>query len=337
MSDVIAVPRERIVAELSAFVRTPFGGQCVRIGLAALASAVAALIICAVLPNSAKSSAPAMVLQTGPSSAARQTGAGIDVATAWAAERALLDAATNPDFRNASASAWSPAGGISTLLATRFPSAGEVLTVEAGTTVPLPAPAPVARLGGIGRAAVGHKPPGQQLASLPPQTPEPGYFDFFRKLFGDPDRTARAMLAANPKAAIYDIERRAIYLPDGDKLEAHSGFGQWMDDPTSIKRKNLGVTPPNVYALSFREQPFHGDRALRMTPVDKSKMYGRDGMLTHSFLLGQNGQSNGCVSIRNYEKFLRAYENGTFKKLIVVPRVDETAPARVASTEPGNV
>ena len=177
-----------------------------------------------------------------------------------------------------------------------------------------------------------------QVASLPPQQPEPGYFGFFRKLFGNPDHAANSLLAANPKTAIYDIERHVVYLPDGDKLEAHSGYGKWLDDPDSVERKNMGVTPPNVYAVSFREKLFHGVRALRLTPVGDGKMYGRDGMLAHSYMLGADGQSNGCVSVKDYEKFLQAYKDGKFKQLIVVRSVqDMSKPSQVASVQSGGV
>jgi hypothetical protein len=342
MTDVNAVPEGDVSAgaDLAAFARTPFGAQCVRVGFAALASTVGALTICALLPSRATSSTPPPTHQARKAALAGQVGASIDVAKVWAEQYALLYAATNPDIRIASANAWSPAGGISTLLATRFPSAGNVRT-ETVALVPVPPPAPVARLNGVKRQAAGPEAPAQEqdapeLASLPPQTPEPGYFNFFRKLFADPDEAAQDMLAANPKTAIYDIERRVVYLPNGDKLEAHSGFGKYMDDPTSVDRKNLGVTPPNVYAVSFREKPFHGVRALRLTPVGKGKMYGRDGMLAHSFLLDQAGASNGCVSVKEYDKLLQAYENGAFERFIVVPRIDETAPSLVASLLPGS-
>ena len=241
--------------------------------------------------------------------------------------------------------AWLPAGGVSILMATRFPSSGHI-AAETGTPsgatladVPLPQPAPLARLTDAKRPAAGRKAPAEsspEVASLPPQAPEPGYFDFFRKLFANPDHAARAMLAANPKTAVYDIEKRVVYLPSGDKLEAHSGYGQWMDDPDSVERKSRGVTPPNVYAVSFREKLFHGVRALRLTPVGTGKMYGRDGMLAHSYMLGEDGQSNGCVSLKDYDRFLQAYEDGEFKKLIVVRTVDDAAPAQVASVQPGS-
>jgi hypothetical protein len=124
-----------------------------------------------------------------------------------------------------------------------------------------------------------------------------------------------------PRTAIYDITTRVVYLPNGEKLEAHSGLGEHMDDPRSVGAKNRGATPPNVYQLSLREQPFHGVRAIRLTPVEPDKMFGRDGILAHSYLLGPNGESNGCVSIGDYPKFLDAFLNGEIDRLVVVERL----------------
>jgi hypothetical protein len=45
----------------------------------------------------------------------------------------------------------------------------------------------------------------------------------------------------------------------------------------------------------------------------------RSGLLTHSYMLGPNGDSNGCVSIKNYDRFLKAYTDGEINRLIVVP------------------
>ncbi len=119
--------------------------------------------------------------------------------------------------------------------------------------------------------------PEPQIAALPPQQ-KPGELGILDRLFADPDRAAKAVIAANPKTVLYDIVKKAVYMPDGEKLEAHSGFGQFMDDPESMHRKDVGVTPPNVYTVSFREKPFHGVRALRMKPVGGGNMYGRDGI-----------------------------------------------------------
>ena len=132
-----------------------------------------------------------------------------------------------------------------------------------------------------------------------------------------------------PRTAVYDIEARKVYLPNGQTLEAHSGLGQWMDDPRNVHRKNRGSTPPNVYRLALRESLFHGVQAIRLTPIDEDKMFGRDGILAHSYMLGPSGQSNGCVSFKEYSKFLRAFSRGEIDRIVVVPRL-ENNPVRTA-------
>jgi hypothetical protein len=118
--------------------------------------------------------------------------------------------------------------------------------------------------------------------------------------------------------AVYDISAHTVYMPDGTQLEAHSGFGNWLDDPNHANEKMRGVTPPNIYYLEPREEPFHGVRALRMIPEDPQKVFGRAGLLAHSFMLGPNGDSNGCVSFKNYDAFLQAYLDHKIKRLAVV-------------------
>jgi hypothetical protein len=71
----------------------------------------------------------------------------------------------------------------------------------------------------------------------------------------------------------------------------------------------------------LREQLFHGVRAIRLKPVDEGKMFGRDGMLAHTYMLGANGQSNGCVSFKDYQKFLQAFLSGEVERLVVVPNL----------------
>jgi hypothetical protein len=124
-----------------------------------------------------------------------------------------------------------------------------------------------------------------------------------------------------PRTAIYDIAAQMVYLPNGERLEAHSGLGPMMDDPSTVRHRNRGVTPPNTYELTLREQLFHGVQAIRLNPVDEDKMFGRDGMLAHSYMLGPNGQSNGCVSFKDYPRFLRAYLRGEIERIVVVPRL----------------
>jgi len=54
-------------------------------------------------------------------------------------------------------------------------------------------------------------------------------------------------------------------------------------------------------------------------------MYGRDGILAHSYMLGPNGQSNGCVSFKDYEKFLTAFLDGKVDKMVVVADLNGTS------------
>jgi hypothetical protein len=134
-----------------------------------------------------------------------------------------------------------------------------------------------------------------------------------------------------PRTAIYDISAQAVYLPNGERLEAHSGLGEYMDDPDSMRRRMRGVTPPNTYRLKLREAMFHGVQAIRLVPEREEDMFGRDGILAHTYMLGPNGQSNGCVSFKNYPRFLRAFQNGEIERIVVVPHLSKTpALARAA-------
>ena len=108
-------------------------------------------------------------------------------------------------------------------------------------------------------------------------------------------------------------------MPNGERLEAHSGLGDKMDDVRFVHVRMKGATPPHTYTLTEREALFHGTRALRMHPVGGSKaIYGRAGLLTHPYLLGPRGDSNGCVSFKDYDRFLQAYLRGEVKRLVVV-------------------
>lgn len=126
--------------------------------------------------------------------------------------------------------------------------------------------------------------------------------------------------------AIYDITSHTVHLPNGRRLEAHSGLGSHMDDPGYAHARMTGPTPPNVYELTLRESLFHGVRAIRLVPTDDTKMHGRSGILAHSYLLGPSGQSNGCVSFSDYPAFLDSYLRGEVKRLVVVERLAGDAP-----------
>lgn len=145
-----------------------------------------------------------------------------------------------------------------------------------------------------------------RLASL---TPGDGLFS------SGPDLTA---LGYDKLTAVYDISARTVYMPNGSKLEAHSGYGDLKDDPRHVDERMVGATPPAIYELKLREKDFHGVQAIRMIPMDGSSTLGRSGLLVHNYMLGPAGDSNGCVSIKEYERFLNAFQSGEIKHLLVV-------------------
>ncbi|WP_081928850.1 DUF2778 domain-containing protein [Microvirga sp. BSC39] len=221
----------------------------------------------------------------------------------------------------------------------------EVAQAVAPTLVPLPVPRPA-------DLRTPRVPTAPQMASAPaamtPRTPvAPSVApadnrNFLEKLFGvrpasPPDAalsyaaldrgtgsiapTARfgsTPDAASAGTAVYDIVAQTVYMPNGEKLEAHSGLGDMMDNPRHVNIRMKGSTPPGTYILTEREALFHGVRAIRLNPVGGSPaIYGRDGILAHSYLLGPRGDSNGCVSFKDYDKFLQAYLRGEVKRLVV--------------------
>ena len=197
-------------------------------------------------------------------------------------------------------------------------------------SVPLPTPRPA----GLGSTFA----PGGGAAEQP-------FDDPFEKLFGKRETNGPALAYAAPDGgifnngkslspgilppndgltAIYDITARTVHLPDGTKLEAHSGLGPKMDDPRHVNVRMHGATPPHVYDLIPREALFHGVEALRLIPVGgEGAIFGRTGLLTHTYLLGPRGDSNGCISFKDYDAFLRAYQNGKVKRMVVVASIDD--------------
>ena len=214
------------------------------------------------------------------------------------------------------------------------------------------------------RAPLGSEPPINrfQLASLEPQTDAVAFDERFRSAMpvlasgvrsqADRDAQRASAHAQKPmtvsvvglsagrvhkedlvpgddgRTAIYDITAHTVYLPDGRRLEAHSGLGGLKDDPGHVHLRMRGATPPNVYNLALRERIFHGVRAIRLNPVDAGRMHGRGGILAHSYMLGSDGQSNGCVAFRTYPEFLDAFLKGEVARLAVVDHL-ESPPGRL--------
>ena len=201
-----------------------------------------------------------------------------------------------------------------------IPSRGE--RVAQKMVLPMPRPASAPPRNSLAESTQGNQPAKPSI-----------FATIFEKLFGKRDPVKLAYAATDDAGlgvgeiaagrydqwtAVYDISARIVYMPDGTQLEAHSGLGSLLDDPSHVDEKMHGATPPNVYDLELREELFHGVRALRLIPQDERKVFGRAGLLAHTFMLGPNGDSNGCVSIRNYDAFLQAYLDHKIKRLAVV-------------------
>ena len=208
---------------------------------------------------------------------------------------------------------------------------------------PTPAPVPPARPAEFASPSsplISIRRLAQQNGKVTAPAAAPDNRNFFEKLFGVSQPSGAVLAYASPKAgvgasrsdtavgpapagydrytAIYDLSAHIVYLPNGTRLEAHSGLGDRLDDPRHVNERDRGATPPHLYELTPREEFFHGVQALRLTPVGGGDIYGRAGLLAHSYMLGPNGDSNGCVSFKDYEAFLQAYQNGQVKRLAVV-------------------
>ncbi|PBB66522.1 hypothetical protein CK228_21015 [Mesorhizobium sp. WSM4312] len=168
---------------------------------------------------------------------------------------------------------------------------------------------------------------GDVLAYAKPDTPSGGLGQAFRNLFNGPSGGS----GAGHGVAVYDISAKTVYMPDGQRLEAHSGLGAMVDQPRYVHVKDRGPTPPNTYNLSLRESRFHGVEALRLTPVGGGNKYNRNGLLAHTYMLrGGRAESNGCVVFRDYSRFLAAFKKGKVTRLVVVPRLNGS-PTQVAT------
>ncbi|KIU44747.1 hypothetical protein QU42_35200 [Bradyrhizobium sp. UASWS1016] len=190
---------------------------------------------------------------------------------------------------------------------------------------PVPQPAPVQQ--GDNRTFL------QKIADMMPGKLQLASLDPNDGLLSGPSPDLGA-LGYDSTTAVYDITGRIVYMPDGTKFEAHSGLGNLLDDPAHVNARNAGATPPGIYEMKPREKLFHGVPALRMTPVDGSETFGRVGLLVHSYMLGPNGDSNGCISVKHYDKFLQAYRSGTIKRIAVVISIKDTQSA--SSRSPSN-
>jgi hypothetical protein len=281
-------------------------------------------------------------------------------------------AAANPAYAPAETRA-AALDGAAPISAPATPPLPPQRTAELAPRVPLPAPRPVAIAQAQTEAEIAHAlavtappprsvdAPAVRLDAAPPRetriaapTPSaapaaavahasPSSPDVTGSIEAPPKRPGPLLAYNNPDSllrpdshtAIYDIVAHMVYLPDGEWLEAHSGLGRMLDDPHYVSERGRGATPPNVYDLTLRSGLFHGVQAIRLTPVDDSKMFGRAGILAHTYMLGPSGQSFGCVSFKDYSEFLRAFERGEVNRMIVVTHLQSPPPGVRASRDDG--
>ncbi len=178
---------------------------------------------------------------------------------------------------------------------------------------------PTRRPGGVPSRSVRTRNSGSALAYARAEEPEDddnGIFSDLKKVFNS---GKSGLPGRGSGIAVYDIASATVYMPDGTKLEAHSGIGHMKDNPDYTDHRMVGPTPPNIYNLRMREARFHGVEAIRMLPTDHAAMKGRNGILAHTYMLRGTNGSNGCVVFKNYNRFLTAFKAGRVNKMIVVP------------------
>ena len=221
------------------------------------------------------------------------------------------------------------AASVPALLNPPLPPRREVASIDDSTPLPparptefaaleLPAPAAPDKALGPSRSlgpALAYAAPDTTTLATPAAPAKTSIFSIFSP---QPTRPA----GYDDHTAVYDISARALYMPDGTKIEAHSGLGEYMDDPNHVNEHLRGATPPDLYDLQPRELLFHGIAAIRLVPVGgEEAIYGRAGLLAHPFMMGDNGDSNGCVSIKDYDAFLKAFQDGKVTRLAVVAKL----------------
>ena len=205
-------------------------------------------------------------------------------------------------------------------------ASGEAQDEPTSAAIAMVAPLPERRPAHSGGARKSKPSAALAYASPDVQTEEEKPDSLFGRLFGQ--RGNANLPGRGSKVAVYDISAATVYMPNGDKLEAHSGLAKMKDNPRYVAEKNRGPTPPNLYDLRMRESRFHGVEAIRLLPADGKKKFNRDGLLAHTYMYVRNGgrdrsQSNGCVVFKDYDRFLKAFKRGEIEHLIVVPHLKE--------------
>ena len=191
-------------------------------------------------------------------------------------------------------------------------------------TIPLPLSRPRNLADADGGATRGQKPAARELAYAKPGMPA---------LNDKGEDEVRPSFRGRKGVAYYDISAGKVYMPNGERLEAHSGIGKMRDNPDYAHVKMKGPTPPGTYKVTMREALFHGVEAVRLTPTNGIAPHGRVGLLAHSYLLRTPGDSHGCVAFADYPRFLRAFKRGEITHMVIVDSIeDEIKPTRTLAS-----
>ena len=91
--------------------------------------------------------------------------------------------------------------------------------------------------------------------------------------------------------------------------------------PRKVNERMRGPTPPATYALSPREDSVPRRRRPAADPDRQQRLSAAPACSPIPTCWGRTATSNGCVSFRDYDAFLRAFRSGEITKLVVVSRL----------------
>ncbi len=129
---------------------------------------------------------------------------------------------------------------------------------------------------------------------------------------------ARPLFGRSKGVAVYDISAGVVYMPNGEKLEAHSGNRRHARQPEICACADEGPDAARHLQGHHARIPLPRRGSRAPDPVDGIAPHGRVGLLAHSYLLRKRGDSHGCVAFANYPKFLAAFKRGEIKQMVIV-------------------
>ena len=144
----------------------------------------------------------------------------------------------------------------------------------------------------------------------------------FGSLFGlGRSSVSPTALGYDQYTAVYDLSAHTVYLPNGTKLEAHSGLGDRLDDPNHVNERMRGATPPHLYETRAAGG-FVPRRAGLASKSHRRRRYFRPRRSTrpHLYAGPELGIPTAACRSRTTTD-LRAYQNGEIRKLAVVARL----------------